>query len=90
MPACLVSVVGGSRAWGCDPDVCFPCVRVVSQPGALDSSAVGMNRVLALGWKRWVVDTAGGYFGRQSQGHGQTSKAEWACIFQRLVTEVQT
>lgn len=80
---------------------CFPCVRVVSQPGALDSSAVGMNRVLALGAKRWVVDTAGGYFGRQFHCHGQTPKLsgyaylKLACIFQRLgvmpgVTDVQT
>lgn len=101
MLAFLVLDGRGSSAWVAILMWCFPCACVVSQPGAFYSSAIGMNHVLALGAKRWVVDTAGGYFGRQSQRRGQTPKQsghayfKLACIFQRLgvtpgVTDVQT
>lgn len=91
VPASMLRLNGrGGRAWVAILMWCFPCVCVVSAPGAFASSVIGMNRVLALGAKRWVVDTAGGYFGRQSQRRGQTPKRsgyaylKLACIFQRL------
>lgn len=96
MPACLGSTAGAvgpglrSCLWF------FPCVRVVSQPGAFDSSAVGMHRVLALGAKRWAVGT-----GTAVPVAWANTQGEWVClfeigfIFQRLgvmpgVDDVQT